>query len=366
MKVFISSVISGFETFREAAARAIKGLGYEVVRAEDFGSSASSPQQACLAGMREADLAILLLGTRYGVKQASGLSATHEEYREARGRRPVLAFVQDGVEYEPEQEAFIQEVRQWEDGNLTADFSTGEDLRDAVSGALHRHAIAAASDPIDEREMLARAQEVIGTSNAFRSEPQFVLSLAPGPRQEILRPAELENATFAREIQQDALFGPQALFVPEAGTQTHLRADWLVLSQAGASIEINSAGSVVLRRPALTAGRDHLEFSALIEEDIEAQLVMTLQFAAGVLDRIDSLRRLSHVAIIAALVDVSYQPWRTRVEQARSPHAMTPGGGRERAIAQLTPGVRARAEIGQRADELARDLMVLLRRELRQ
>ena len=32
-------------------------------------------------------------------------------------------------------------------------------------------------------------------------------------------------------------------------------------------------------------------------------------------------------------------------------------------VVQLTPSVRHRAEIGQRADDLAHDLMVLLRRE---
>lgn len=34
-----------------------------------------------------------MLGEAYGMKQASGLSATHEEYREARDTKPVIAFV---------------------------------------------------------------------------------------------------------------------------------------------------------------------------------------------------------------------------------------------------------------------------------
>ncbi len=40
----------------------------------------------------------LLLGARYGKRQASGLSATNEEYREAKTRCRVLAFVQRDVD----------------------------------------------------------------------------------------------------------------------------------------------------------------------------------------------------------------------------------------------------------------------------
>src|SRR3546814_12464509 len=86
MKIFISSLISGMEIERAATKRAIELLRHEAVMAEYFGAQVSSPQIACLTGLRQSDLVVLVLGTRYGVKQASGLSATHEEYREARGR----------------------------------------------------------------------------------------------------------------------------------------------------------------------------------------------------------------------------------------------------------------------------------------
>src|SRR3546814_6259394 len=84
------------ETERAAAKRAIETLRHDAVMAEDFGARASTPEVACLTGLRQSDLIVLVLGTRYGAKQASGLSATHEEYREARGRKPILTFVQAG------------------------------------------------------------------------------------------------------------------------------------------------------------------------------------------------------------------------------------------------------------------------------
>jgi hypothetical protein len=54
MKVFISSVISGMEEYREAAAKAARILKHEVLRSEDFGASPATPQRVCLAGVRAA------------------------------------------------------------------------------------------------------------------------------------------------------------------------------------------------------------------------------------------------------------------------------------------------------------------------
>ena len=123
MKVFISSVIAAWRSTGLPPGRQPRACGYVVIAAEDFGASPGSPQQVCLAGVREADVVILLLGARYGTPQASGLSPTHEEYRAARGTKPVLVFVQTGVTLEPDEEKFVEEVGGWE-GAPTASRST--------------------------------------------------------------------------------------------------------------------------------------------------------------------------------------------------------------------------------------------------
>ena len=369
MSVFISSVISGFESFRDAGAEAIATLGDEVIRAEDFGATASSPQEACLDGVRKADLVVLVLGARYGEKQSSGLSATHEEYREARGRQPVLAFVQEQVDYEPEQAAFIREVREWETGNLTVSFTTEAELREAITRALHDHVVSAASGSAGEEELLALAEEGVDAPKSFQlfaGDPRVFLSLAAGPRREVLRPSELEDASLAQTIQKEARFGAGSLFAMEAESSTELEEDRLVLSQERVSIKLNSAGDIVVHQAAVAAERGLIEVLALIEEDVSERLADALKFAASILDQIDSARRLSHLAIVAALTEVGSQTWRTRDEHARSRNSGGHELGRDRAVVSLTPGVRARAEIRQRPDELAHDLMVLLRRKLNQ
>ena len=116
VRVFVSSLMSGdFDTLRDAACDAISLLGYEALRAEDYVASPTSAQVACLAGVRSADAVVLILGSQYGVPQASGLSATHEEYREARETsRPVFAFIAADAQRTPAQAEFIREVRDWE------------------------------------------------------------------------------------------------------------------------------------------------------------------------------------------------------------------------------------------------------------
>ena len=150
MDVFISSVLGGYEAFRDAAADAVETLGHRVVRAEDFLATPGTPQQACLEAVRQSDLVVLLLGSDYGAPQESGLFATHEEYLEARERRPVLVFVESGVERESAQEEFLREVQAWTSGHFREAYSSPEELKKAVTRALHEHVLATSVGSVDE------------------------------------------------------------------------------------------------------------------------------------------------------------------------------------------------------------------------
>src|ERR1700710_1476566 len=161
MKVFISSLISGMEPIRLAARAAVTALGHQPIMVEDFGARASSPQVACLEGLRQSDIVVLILGDRYGTVQTSGLSATHEEHREGTGSKYVLAFVQNGMTSEPAQASFVKEVEGWEGGLLRAGFSGPEDLQPAITRCLHEWQLANAVGPLDPAELLARALELI-------------------------------------------------------------------------------------------------------------------------------------------------------------------------------------------------------------
>jgi hypothetical protein len=252
MRIFISSLISGFELQRAAARRAVTTLRHDPVMAEDFGAQPNSPQIACLQGLRGSDVVALMLGEDYGfVPPGSSLSATHQEYREARETKPVLAFVQQGISPGPEQAAFIAEVQGWEGGLFRGGFVGVDDLQDGVTRALHDVTLANATAPVDEQEMTARAIALLAPENSNQMTPAMLdLVVVGGPRQRILRPAELEAPGLSEQLEQSALYGGSRLFDRTLGTASGVECSDLVLRQErGAAIRLTEKGSVSLRLP---------------------------------------------------------------------------------------------------------------------
>jgi hypothetical protein len=198
VKVFISSVIGGYGHFRAAARSAAETLGHQVLMAEDFPALAGTPQEACLAGVRDADVIVLLIGESYGGVQPSGLSASHEEYREGRERKPILVFVEAGVAPEANQAEFLQEVQAWATGHFGASYSDPAGLSMEVIRALHEHELAQSVGPVNEEELLARAAALMPQRHGMMGTPQIVLAIASGPLQSVLRPAELDDPALAR------------------------------------------------------------------------------------------------------------------------------------------------------------------------
>lgn len=367
MKVFLSSLIAGYEALRDAAGTGATTLGHAVVRAEDFGASPDSPQSACLAGVRSADAVMLILGARYGHVQASGLSATHEEYREARDTRPVIVFIEAGVDPEPAQAAFIREVQAWERGHFTAEFDGPADLRDKVIRALHDFALATESGPLDEAELVERAQGLVPSSRNFAG-TELVLVVAGGPRRAVLRPAELEDPRLHRFLMAEALTGEDAVLSPTRGTDVSVSGDSvrLVQEQGVAAAVLGEEGSLLVVQPAVE--RDAWRSSgitSIIEEEIHERLTRVLRFSGRVLDHIDGAQRLTHVAVVAAMRGVGHMPWRRREEQQRSPNAATMSmRASERVAVTLSPPVRRRAALLHDTQRLAEDFTVRLRREV--
>lgn len=228
MKVFIGSVIRGLERERDAAARAAKALDHTVLRSEDFGAVATPAQQACRAAVRAADLIILILGARYGTKDArTGKSPTHEEFEEAQKiDRDVLVFVQDGVDRDTEQEAFVREVQQWSAGTTTGRFATANDLRDAVTQALHRHERTRNAGPTDPGDISLRLDAAMADRDRRTSgTPELLVAVVGAPRQVVLTASGLDDATLQAELERDALYGGAAVLVRAAETRTSAKAE---------------------------------------------------------------------------------------------------------------------------------------------
>jgi hypothetical protein len=370
MRIFVSSLITGLGQERASARRAIERLGHQAIMAEDFGARASSPQVACLSELRSSDLVVLILGARYGAKQASGLSATHEEFREAQGRKPILTFVED-VDPEADQRALIDEASGWEPGLFRAQFSSPEQLGDRITGAIHRYELANASAPLDPDALRARALSLIPESRSSYSSPRLNLGLAAGPAQSILRPAEIEGQSLRDAIQQQALFGSPAIFDRRLGTDSRLEGRALVIYQEGrdsehaAEIRLWESGDMFVQIP-LAHPDQGMGMSVVIQESVEQGLAATLSTAAWLLNQVDPTERISHVVPAVRLMGGGAVAWRTRREHAASPNSisMTTFGKEQQRDEPvlLTPPHLPRAALTINAVRLIEDFVVLIRR----
>jgi hypothetical protein len=369
MKIFVSSLIGGFEPLRQAARDAINSLGHEPVMAEDFRAQANSPQVACLQGLRSAELVVLILVDRYGTPQpGSGLSPTHEEYLEARGGKPILLFVQEGVDPEPSQTELLREAQGWQGGLFREGFRTPEQLRGLVTRAIHGYELAHASAPLDVRELAREAESMLEDGQRDRGQggPTLRFALAGGPTRQLLRPAELEAEALADAIQQRAMFGSPRIFERDAGAERRIEDDALVLEQEGGlRISLDECGRIEMRLPLERRTRQSRGFGgmmlAIIEESVVRELANSIAFSTWLLDHVDATQRITHVAIAARIEASEHLGWRTQAEQDASPSSgtMRMGSAPDRVVTLDRP----RAALKFDGARLAEDLMVPLRRQ---
>jgi hypothetical protein len=163
------------------------------------------------------------------------------------------------------------------------------------------------------------------------------------------------------------LFGASPVFSKASGCDHDVRGDQLVLRQRDASILLDQTGSVRIVQPARsTSSEDRSYLPVLIEEDVRETLERGFRFASWVMDSVDATARLSRVAPLAALIRGGYVGWKTRAEYRREPNTVQMNMRGDEAVVMLSPAAQPRAALRLQADKIAEDLMVLLRRKVRQ
>jgi len=184
-KVFISSVIGDFESFRQAAKQAVELTGHQTIMSEQFGARAYSSEIACTHEVEQSDIYILIMGERYGSKTPEDISVTHAEYQTALAtNKPVLTFTHN-IEMEPEQQAFRLEVENFQQGFNRAGFSTPEELKDEIIKALIQHdAMRQAAPQEDFKQRVETATKTM-SNDYYDREPELALAFWPQPMQAI-------------------------------------------------------------------------------------------------------------------------------------------------------------------------------------
>jgi Domain of unknown function (DUF4062) len=99
--VFVSSTIADLHHLRDAIRDLLSDIGLAPVMSEhsEVGySPSSSAEQSCYATMQQCQLAIVIIGRRYGSRGLNGVSVTQNEFRTARTQGiPVVCLVEKEV-----------------------------------------------------------------------------------------------------------------------------------------------------------------------------------------------------------------------------------------------------------------------------
>jgi hypothetical protein len=214
---------------------------------------------------------------------------------------------------------------------------------------------------------LERAFALVPRKQHGGGEASLGLIVVPAPREAVLRPSEPEDTALAGWLEREALYGEPPVLERGEGTKTAVSAGALVARQSRASVALDEEGAVVVVRRLKREADRGISFQGIIEEDVLADLVADLAFVDRVLAHIDQAGRITHVVPVATLLGAGYSAWRTRAEQAASPTSMTLNiRGGDEILTRLSPSAQPRFALSEGRSNLAKDLMVLLRRAARE
>lgn len=311
--VFISSIQAGFEEVRAGARAGVETYGHRAVMAETSGAAAAAPQRALLDRVAAADIFLLLLGPRYGVRQASGLSATEEEFEEARRRgKPILVLVQEG-ESDPEQEEFLARATGgWEGGIFRDSFRDAGDVGLTVVRALRN---------LDERGVraeleptaVARAEQLAAgvRRDGYAHGSAARVVVVPLLNQRLLDAVALDDAELPNELASAARAArlvPQSQGITPRGTAAGITLEVGERNSAGLTLSVGANGEVVAE--ASVAGDDQ-NFGSMrvVPERLEEAIRGAIAFAESVWLRIDPRGEVQEVAVTIAIPQAQHKSW---------------------------------------------------------
>ncbi|WP_051662816.1 DUF4062 domain-containing protein [Alicyclobacillus macrosporangiidus] len=231
-RVFISSVISGYEHYRQAVADSVDyldrhGLSLQPWRMEvDKPAPNNEPQTACLHEVKACPIYILLVGPRYGfVNPASGISATHEEFRTAvtDPTKTILVFVEESdVEWDEEQKAFLQEVGDYVKGRFYRKFTNAFHLQLEVERAFRE--LFATGEWAPE---VWKIRELIQEESKRLAMPDRYMSLIASPSVRNRNAVQLNSDLEKLLLQSPEMTEPRLLELGSWNSDCRVSTDWI-------------------------------------------------------------------------------------------------------------------------------------------
>lgn len=373
-RVFVSSVIDGFEDFRAAARRAIEDAGGEPVLVnEDAPSTPASSRNLCLDLVESCDVFILLLDRRGGWIAPSGRLVVEEEFEHAkRCRLPILAFLRDGSR-DAAANALAARVSDYVDGLFRQSFQRPEELtgliREALNPMMHSTDSSSQRTP-DIAHYLDEPLRLEGRT-CLR------LVIAPERREEVFGPVQLESDDFRNTVYRLGHDPATGLFSYEIPKHHELALESLIVEQQLTGrehyqklvrLEITEAGFVIVdanvtgRTDRSSGTSSMMDMFVIPEEDVEAVAASVFRFGGALYAKFDPHKRHSRFFFNAALSNVEHR----RLERGAVPSnqystTMIPTTA---AVSVMdSPRALTRSELDSPADEIER-LLARFRRRL--
>lgn len=213
LNLFVSSVRRGLEEERDVLPPLIRALGHVPLRFENYTAQPVPPREACLQGVEDADVYVLLLGEKYGEPILdTGLAPTEEEFNVARRRGiPILVFVKEGIRSEDRQVEFIRRVEEYTAGRFRKSFSSAADLQTKLVEAVRlveQERAPLTWTPLDQMIEVAWIIDRDGVRTSSRGAILEVHILPLGPGRVAATALDALPARIAEAGRQYGFFGP--------------------------------------------------------------------------------------------------------------------------------------------------------------
>ena len=388
-RVFVSSVMKGFEDMRSAARRGIEAAGHKPVMAEDWRSQDTSSRNACLDQVASADALIVVVGQRGGWTAPSGKLVVEEEWEEARQRKmPVRVFVQEGVEHDEDAVRLSRALSDYTTGYFRRSFTSAESLAEEVQHALAELEVEGISaEQMTNRRNTVRQRALRREASWGRSShgrPRLRFVVAPQRDSEVIDPRRMDEPSFQHFVMMSASDPEIGLVRHGEPLAPHVHRESLVIGpvdERGRVVETDSTVRITISEsgflvvdlalaewgPQLAEDPDHWLRSFMIEaSSVKRGLTSAFAFTGRVYDHVDPHFRFETFWMDAVVFDSRGAQMVDALPMGQRSHRIAVGGlGGESApvLAMNEPRAASRHDFREPAEEVSR-LCTRLRREL--
>lgn len=367
-RVFVSSVVEGFQEFRAAAKRGIQRAGGEPVLVnEDQPANASSSRNACLDLVQSADLYVMLVGARGGWTAPSGKLVVEEEFDHARKRKlPQLVFLQS-VARDAEADRLAAAASNYTQGVFRKTFTSPAELEKMVESAV-RNALEPMSLPTTPPSIVQARLAVVDRNSGY---PSLRFVLAPERREEVITPMAIESSDFARRALEIGHAGTDPIFSYAQGKTTAVKDGVLTIAQKGdqrrasgdsVTLLVDEFGVIEIIHGLGGTRRDQYAGGLELQvDDIAGALRACFSFAASFYADIDRHARHTRFLWGAAILDLGYRLI-SRDPSPKQSYGMATSRPAGALLAFDEPRVADRMELADSSDAIARAVTMFERK----